>query len=256
MNEGAGAKEVKMKKYELTSETIVNEEGITLYRIKALKDFENVKRGDLGGFVQGEWNLSQEGNAWVGGDAQVFDDALVKDNARVMHKAKVRGKSIISENARVDGVVEVCDRAHITDHAEAYGHAKISGCAILCDHAMVNERAKIKDRAMVAGYSEVQKDAQIGGNVLVDGEACIRDSAKIFALNDYAVIRGFGTQARSSTFYKGKNEIMVKCGCFCGGLDEFRNRIKATRVGKIAKEYLMIADLMKYHFTSEDSDDE
>jgi len=36
-----------MKKYELTKESkIVN--GITLFRIKALRDFGNVKKGDLG----------------------------------------------------------------------------------------------------------------------------------------------------------------------------------------------------------------
>ena len=42
--------------------------------------------------------------------------------------------------------------------------------------------------------------------------------------------------------------IGVRCGCFSGTLDEFREQVKNTREGKIAKEYLMIADLMEYHF--------
>ena len=38
------------KKYVLTDETItVNNK--TLYRIKAIKDFNDVKAGDLGGFI-------------------------------------------------------------------------------------------------------------------------------------------------------------------------------------------------------------
>ena len=41
------------KKYRLTDDTI-NVDGRTLYRIEALKDFNNVKKGDKGGFVEKE----------------------------------------------------------------------------------------------------------------------------------------------------------------------------------------------------------
>ena len=43
----------------------------------------------------------------------------------------------------------------------------------------------------------------------------------------------------------------MKCGCFYGDLEEFRNQVKNTRKGKIAEEYLMIADLMEKHFKEE-----
>ena len=59
------------KKYMLTDETTTIK-GRTLHRIKALKDFGEVKAGDLGGFIEREENLSQEGNAWVGDYAKVF----------------------------------------------------------------------------------------------------------------------------------------------------------------------------------------
>ena len=61
-----------MKKFELTSESIVKF-GRTLYRIRALVAFGNVKEGELGGFLEKEENLSQDGYAWVGGDATVID---------------------------------------------------------------------------------------------------------------------------------------------------------------------------------------
>ena len=50
------------KKYELSNETIVFN-CVTLHRIKALKNFSDVKAGDLGGWIEKEDNLSQIGNA-------------------------------------------------------------------------------------------------------------------------------------------------------------------------------------------------
>ena len=145
----------EMKKFELTTEFITNAFGKKLFRIKALVEFGDVKAGELGGYVEKEENVSQDGNAWVSGDARVY------------------------------------------------------------------------------------------GNAWVYGDA------------DYALVQGFGTEFRCTTFYRGKNKkIMVNCGCFHGDLEGFRKQVKETRNGKIAKEYLMIADLMEYHFTSEDSSDE
>ena len=44
-------------KYKLTRETKVVE-GVTVYRIQATTDFFAIKKGDLGGFVEKEANLS------------------------------------------------------------------------------------------------------------------------------------------------------------------------------------------------------
>ena len=78
---------------------------------------------------------------------------------------------------------------------------------------------------------------------------CIRDSARVRGNADYACVKGFGTEYRNTTFYRQTDgSIGVRCGCFSGNLDEFRKQVKDTRTGKVAKEYLMIADLMEYHF--------
>lgn len=63
-----------MKKYELTTDTKMVL-GRKLFRIKALVSFGNVKIGDLGGYIEKEENLSQEGNAWVSGNAKVSGNA-------------------------------------------------------------------------------------------------------------------------------------------------------------------------------------
>lgn len=54
-----------MKKYELLKDDCIEVDGHVLHRIKALKDFDNVKAGELGGYVGSEFNLSQDNNCWV-----------------------------------------------------------------------------------------------------------------------------------------------------------------------------------------------
>ena len=85
-----------MKKYELTGEVKVKF-GVTFKRIRALIDFGNVKKGELGGFIEKEENLSHENNAWV------YDDAEVSGNARVYDDAWVSGNARVSGNAEVSG---------------------------------------------------------------------------------------------------------------------------------------------------------
>ena len=111
--------------------------------------------------------------------------------------------------------------------------------------------------AWVCDDARVYGDAWVCGNARVYGNAWVSGNARVYGNADYALVQGFGTEFRCTTFYRGKNKkIMVNCGCFHGDLEEFRKRVKETRNGKIAKEYLTIADLMEYHFASEDSSDE
>ena len=83
-----------MKKYEMTS-NINKFAGRKLFQIRALKDFGDVKAGDLGGYIEKEENLSQDGNAWVYDNALVYDDACVIDNAQIYDNARVYGDTII-----------------------------------------------------------------------------------------------------------------------------------------------------------------
>ena len=64
-------------KYELTSES---KEfcGHALFRIKALVSFGNVVKGEVGGYIESERNLSEYGDAWVYENARVSGDARVK----------------------------------------------------------------------------------------------------------------------------------------------------------------------------------
>ena len=83
-----------MKKYNTKKEkTSIG----TMFRITAVRSFGNVKKGDKGGLIEKDSNLSHYGDAWVYGDARVscnarvFDDAWVSCNARVSGDARVFG---------------------------------------------------------------------------------------------------------------------------------------------------------------------
>ena len=92
-----------MKKYELTSDTKIVF-GHILYRIKALSSFGCVSAGDLGGFLESEKNLSQNGDAWVYGDARVYGDAWVYGDARVYGDAWVSGDAEVYGDAWVSKI--------------------------------------------------------------------------------------------------------------------------------------------------------
>ena len=108
------------------------------------------------------------------------------------------------------------------------------------------------------------KEGETGGwvekeeNLNQSGDAWVFDNARVFGNAwvsgnaDYATIHGFGTQFRTTTFFRCKDkQVKVSCGCFYGTISEFREQVKNTRNGKIAEEYLMIADLMEKHFAKE-----
>ena len=126
--------------------------------------------------------------------------------------------------------------------ARVYGNAKVSG------DAWVHGNAKVSGNAWVYG------DAWVHGNAWVYGNAWVSGNAKVSGDADYATASGFGSEYRTTTFFKLKNsdEIGVRCGCFYGTLKEFKEKVKETHgETKKAKEYLMLADLMKYRFSEE-----
>ena len=125
------------KKYKLTNETTVVYRRTTLHRIQALKDFGDVKKGDLGGFVESEENLFHRGDCWVYDDAKVFGNAHVFINAKVYGNAMVFDDASVLENAQIygdafiHGNVLICGNTHVNGHARIFGKFCIDGDAII-----------------------------------------------------------------------------------------------------------------------------
>ena len=108
--------------------------------------------------------------------------------------------------------------------------------------------------AWVSGDAEVSGNARVSGNAWVSGNARVSGNAMVHGDADYATVQGFGSEYRTTTFFRTKaGDIGVRCGCFYGTLEEFRAKVKETHgETKTAKEYLMVADLMEFRFSEEE----
>lgn len=151
------------KKFKL-SEVSLRCEGKVLRRIIALMDIPkyNVKKGDLGGYVEKEENLSQVGICWISNDAKVYGNAKVVEN------------SLVCENAKVK------DNAMIRHYAKVSGNAVISGNAVLCEESWVFENAKVSNITQIFGKAWIFGKAEIGGNVAIGDDACVFGNAKLY----------------------------------------------------------------------------
>ena len=96
--------EVSQPKFEWTNEqkTI---DGILYTRIRAVKDFADVKVGDLGGWMDKATFLSDTGNCWVYDNAIascsfLYDDATITDEAFV-RRSTLRNDACVSDHAVV-----------------------------------------------------------------------------------------------------------------------------------------------------------
>ncbi|MES0884165.1 hypothetical protein [Roseibium sp. SCP14] len=166
------------KKYCLTDES-KRTPGGTLYRIKALRAFGNVAAGEVGGFVESENNLSQDGLAWISDNAEVSGKAWVSGDALVSDMATVSGKAKVSDEARISGRAAISGRADIRDQAQVRDQASVHGLTRIWDKACISENAFLSD-AVVADHAQVHGDAHLA-QVSVTGNARIFGDIEIFA---------------------------------------------------------------------------
>lgn len=220
------------KKYRLLEDDTVLVDGRTLYRIEALRDFADVKKGDKGGYVENEKNLSHEGDCWVYNSAKVYDNARVYDNAKVYDDAVVRGSA------------KVFRRAMVRDNAMIYDKAVVFGEVIIHDNAKVYERAVLCNYAVVGGSAEVYGRAGVYGNAVISGNAVVSDTS------DYYVSKNVWSSGRYFTYTRSNRKWKV--GCFYGTGEElirkaYQDSEVSGREYKRVVEYVetMFADLEK-----------
>lgn len=169
-----------MKKYELTDESLLHE-GRRLYRIRALCDFHTIKKGDLGGFIESEANLSHESRAWIGGNAKVYDNAQVFGEAYVYDEAEVFGKAKVFAYGEVHDSAKVYDEASVFNKANVYGKAKIYGEAVIFDKAEVYGEAEVFEKAQVLDKAKAFDNAVLKGEAMLYFHALASGSALLEA---------------------------------------------------------------------------
>lgn len=183
-------------KYIILQNDSIQHEGRTLYRIKALRSFKWVSAGDLGGYIEGEHNLSQIGTCWVFDDAKIFDKAIVRDEAEITNEAQVFGEAIVEE------------RSIVADQAKVYGYATIDGQARIYEHASVKDNGIVRGYANLSGYATVSKYGLVSD--MADVNFNIRDQDEYAIYTDPKESKWFITAATKENWFNAKGMTGTK----------------------------------------------
>ena len=250
-------------KYEILKDEFIEFDGRKLYRIRALKDFHNVKKGETGGYIESERNLSHEGEAWVYGNACVSGDARISDDAWVYGNAQVYGNVRVSDDAQVYGDAQVSGNAcvsgdaWVSGNARVYGNACVYGDAWVYGNAQVYGNARVSGDACVSGDARVYGDAWVSGNAQVYGNACVYGDAQVYGnaqvsgnaqvLNRHSVVwfSNVGTENGTLTVYCGKNGLIATRGCLTGSVEEFLDKSAKVHDEKTKREYELLIEVAR-----------
>ena len=246
------------KKYELIDTDSKDLGVFSIYRIRALKDFNGVKKGDLGGYVRSEDNLSHEGNCWIYDDAMVYGNAKVQDNASIRGKVGIYGNAIIRDNATITHNAKVyenaivCNNAYIGMCSKVRGDTRISGYVIIEGNVIIDENAVISGYAAITDNALINENAIILGVSRVCGNSRVGKNALLRGKNDIVSITNIGSRGDTTTFFKTVDGgIGVVCGCFNGTIENFKNAVLKKHGDNIyGKSYMGIIKIVEDKFLS------
>lgn len=145
----------------------------SMLRIIALKDFRDVKTGDLGGLIENLDNLSQDGNCWV------YDNAVVRDNAKIKSNAIIAGDASIHGNASISGDAIIRDRVNVGGNAVVHGNALIYGDVTIYGNCAVYGTATISGATTICENVVIHEDAFISGNIKIHGNSVLGRGTQI-----------------------------------------------------------------------------
>lgn len=173
------------RKYGFTGET-KELNGITLKQIVRLGD------GEIGGWIECEDNLSQDGRCWVdstsmvygrakvSGDVLVEHGSVVRDDAVVTGACVVCNKSTVQGRAKVNGYVYL-DNTFVADSTEISGYcffydSKVRGFAkvsehVYCKSATINGYSRISGNVTIKEGAVVTDSSDVSGNVTIGRKA-------------------------------------------------------------------------------------
>jgi NDP-sugar pyrophosphorylase family protein len=182
--------------------------GRPVHRIKAARDFKALSgrwiyKGDLGGIVEGEHNLSHEGGAWIDYTGMVIDTSRVEGEASVF--GDVYGHSKITDRARVARHTMVTD-SYIGGHAEIGDrtHVEVMG-------------------SVIQGRARVLHNGRVGG-CIIDGDALIAaEEGALMKMVRFLRINGSAFQDIS------EDELYKVLGSYLGPVKEARFEVDRIR---------------------------
>ena len=170
------------KKYEILmdKENTIEWKGHTLYRIRALRDFGDIRKGDIGGFVENENNLSHKGNCWIYDDAKAMDDSIMYDNSRICDKSELHDDSEMYNYTRMYDYSELHNNSIMNDNSEMHDISKMYGNSIMYDDSEMYGDSELNNQVKLYGklFSKVDEFIEIQnpeGRIVT----CIRRGDKV-----------------------------------------------------------------------------
>lgn len=161
-------------KYVLTDYTetvydIYREKYVILHRIRALREFGDVKAGDLGGYIEDEFNLSvHDCNCWVYDHSKVYGGARIDGDAIIKNDSCVCGDAVIYNHA-------VIDNSFVTENAFVSGYARVLDNSSVYGDAKVYGDALIYENSRVAGNVKIHGKSKIHGGIIIDNVGEVED---------------------------------------------------------------------------------
>lgn len=231
-----------MKKYELTNEIFKTKSGELLYRIKALKDFHidefniDIKKGELGGFIHSEKNLSQEGTCWIHDNAKVYGEAVVRQDAQMFNNSRAYGFSELSGSAVMFDDSWIGNSAKVYGFAEMHNNSAVYGSGTLCGNASISKEACVMSNAFVTQDSVIEGNTCIAGNVHICGSTFINEHAMIY---ENVKIKGNNTVIGKDAKIKG-NAILDGTYTILDNADiEKSNNVISLCCSKLSKDSVL-----------------
>lgn len=126
--------------------------GTPVYRIRALQPIpaHSVSAGDIGGFLEGDHNLSHEGSSWIA------DDAMAVGRSRVEGDAILRHSSIASDHSIISGQAQINHLSRASGHAIIRGNAQLSDLAHATGSVILDGPVILARGAAVSGNGHYQ----------------------------------------------------------------------------------------------------
>ena len=154
-----------MKKYELIKETETCSKRRIMYRIRALKDFSDIKAGDVGGWVCSYGNLSQEGDCWIYDNAKCLDNARVYDNAMMFDNTIMFGNSVMYDNAVMLNNSIMYDNSKMFNNSKMYDEARMYDNAVMFNDSIIYSNSRMYGNAVMYDTATMGKDKLLYGSI-------------------------------------------------------------------------------------------
>lgn len=224
------------KKYELVPESVTIFYKRPMYRIRALKDFSDVKKGQYGGYVESEENLSQTGNCWIYDDSivglggRVIDNAIVKDASKVIGGSEISDDAIVEKCSLIDGSSVVSGQSRVID-------SLVTNASYVIYKSVVNRDSMVYQGSTIC-------DAIIGPEAYVKNGAVIRFD--INGAEDYVVYSNPFSYGRSLTASTKKD--IWSCDPHADTAEKLREYLIEDEVLEEDDEYLRWYDsIVAFH---------